>query len=526
MLKFNLILSIFLLFCSIAFADNQVDLKEKADNFYAAGDCNSAINIYNRILENTKLTQEVSIDVSMKSALCNYQINNFKEAEILFLKILKTYPDFYEIRVKYFESQFNQSKFDEVIKKLQGTNSRSPFAIDEKIILARAYIEKNEDSKAYKMLYNIKNPGAYKPTIDFWMGVTLFHMEKTDLARKMFQSSQYKSSSEMWTLEASKSWLQTINDYDRKFFPKFNLAFFYDTNSGGYSTSSGLNFSPSSSTSKLNDFGTSATLNLDYVLRKRKLSSVSVGIDISQSIYSKLKSYNVTNQTFRVSGYNQLSQDIRSDWAFSVYNLKYNYIYYNDYATAMVGLNWEAITNYTFNYTFNYNKSFYGVTANTMTNTINLYMNYRPWSPWVSLSTTRVKSDSATIAFSTAPYVSTGSLSSQYTSIGFTTGISRSLEDQHSWSVFGNLTQTKYVKENFPSGSDPYINSSMARADQLVSVTAMYSLPLITTKIISSFAYTFSRNTSKGLQNISYDGNYTHYNYQKHLFSFNSLYAW
>jgi hypothetical protein len=192
----------------------------------------------------------------------------------------------------------------------------------------------------------------------------------------------------------------------------------------------------------------------------------------------------------------------------------------------MVGLNWEAITNYTFNYTFNYNKSFYGVTANTMTNTINLYMNYRPWSPWVSLSTTRVKSDSATIAFSTAPYVSTGSLSSQYTSIGFTTGISRSLEDQHSWSVFGNLTQTKYVKENFPSGSDPYINSSMARADQLVSVTAMYSLPLITTKIISSFAYTFSRNTSKGLQNISYDGNYTHYNYQKHLFSFNSLYAW
>lgn len=521
-----------------AFSQDSKDQLAKANELYDAGDCKQAISVFESLQKNSGLDAETKQTVLYKKAYCEYTLGDYNKSENDFSGYLKNNSDDDEARLKLGESQFNQARYSDARKNFDMIKS-SEHVTEAKVFSVRSSIELDENQKALSTLNSIKNPGDWQAVVSYWKGVVEYHLDNNSEAIKNFKQAKQLANKESWVKGDAQSWLDRIKEETRFFHAYVTAGYISDSNIaqsmasnllGGNNQSGGGQGGGQGGQQqgppKVGQ-GTSISDSAKYASLGFTLNPyVRSTKNITTSVYYTAPFYSQENESY---DYQTLGWDISSNfetsghdwWGVKLQYLDawYNYIPYQQYLILEPYYFWKLGNDWSLK--FDLALDDYLKTSSTYTVAPSVGLNYSATN-WLTLKTGisstigKGQAASYTPPEAGAIYVSSGSMFSNYTTMGAYVGFWAQLPWSMELSAQFSQYKTAYASESIVVPQSQ--KKPEDRADTLNQIYVDLNIPVIHNLWAFDISATITKNTSTGMQGLPSASSLTTYSYDRKYF--------
>jgi len=506
----------------------------RADKSYQGGDCEKAIVDYNALAGHAEADAPTRSLAQFRSAYCYLTTGESAKAELGFNRVLGADPANGEARAKLAQSLFNQARYRDAKAAARLVPSASPFRTEADVLSARSSIEAGEHRQALSELESLKAGADWKPVVDYWKAVALYHLDEDERAEKLFKTARDTSPSTLWVKSEAQSWLEAMKNESQRLHIQLTGGAYYDGNvaqsatrtqnggvgagpsgPGGQNGAPGpLNSTNSTVSAAIQDRGLSGTVDVTFAPVHTRKFNLELGVESNGTFYQSQNSYNYEALTGKIDTSYQFDTSLSAGLTTSYENTRYAYAYYQDYLFITPYLNWSAEQDLFLG--FSVPLTINMVTRPSFTYAPAVTAKYDLGAGFYLLggaSYTSANGEAAVYTSTQPPSVSSGTAFSRYTTIGGYAGVSTTLPLEIETSFQVSMYSTSYAAENVSLGvGQP---APAARNDRLTTLQLTLSRAIIAKRWSLGLTASSANNVSTGFPGVGSAGSVPDNNYSR-----------
>lgn len=512
---------------SLAYAADRAGWLRVANNLYQESRCEEAISAYERIYRANKNDLQTKALSLYRIGYCELQLENWERSAIFFFAFLKLFPEDNEARFRRMQALEKLKDWSELI--ITGEKiTKGEFYPPARLMMAQAYLAQDNSTEAARLLRSSRVNGEWRKIFHYWLGVSSYQAGRSPLAAKIFEKIKAASPDKTdWLHSGSRQWLKKIQRDKKRFHGRFTLGFVYDSNVEEQSlvntSSTGVpsETGPSPSTYE-SDSGLNLDLYLSYRLLERRNWTLYTIASANALYYRRDFEFSTQGLSIGIGSAIKLSRKFSLSTAIRYLDSRYDNSYYQDYLISDINLSYmlssTASIQVSLPYTIYLRSRFFKSLAPGIATSFYLH----PFFVSGGYSYTQTTGNKAEFSVSSGLLsLDAGTINGLYEShqlfLSLTTNLSNST------SVTGQIAyyNTQYEAENIPSGSG--VSGSDPREDRLWTIGISAAKSIIPELLSLTAGFTFYSNESTGLQGLSDGEEAADYNYNRSVWSLNSV---
>ncbi len=491
----------------------------QANEFYQKGDCASAINAYQKIANDAASAEADKDLANFRSSYCYLDSKQIDAAIAGFQRVVGKYPQNDEARFRLAQALSQADRYKEA--RDEALKIKDSGLLPEAVLLAAQQdLELGEPVSAINLLSSVKVTGDATAIYAYWLGVAEYRDGDVPKAEYYFKYAISKSAPDLWVISESKGWLETIRKEKAWAHGSATFGYFYDGNVAEQSLLSvdSNNFPIQSaplSSSYYTDNGYEVAANLTFRLVNEKRWNLYTSLSYSTPFYSVYSNYNNEVYTASVASSYKISTFWSTDLTAKYIDSRYAAVYYQDYLSLTAGVNSQLTkklsARFEVPFTMYMNTTFSKLYGG------NLSAHYLVPFGTIYAGESVYKVSGGPVATFTASgntaSLNSGTMFVNYNSNSTYLGTTVPLIRDFHITGQVSLTNVSYNKELVPSGT---VQASIAdRSDKTWAYSAELAGPLKANFWFASLSYTYTKDTSAGLQGLPSSGQISSYSYTR-----------
>lgn len=496
-----------------------------ADQMMSQGDCENAILLY-RIAYRETSDNSKKTNILLKISDCAMRSSEPTLAKRSLQLASKLAPADDRLKLKSSELLFYQLKFEELIAL---PNNKKPVRGDLRaqhdILVGRSLMELQDYERGLQILDSVPLKKDTASVLHYWKAVALFNLEDYKKSGDYFQKSIDSAAPNEWTIKSSRSWLPSLKEAEKVFYPKLKLGLLYESNLGRRSFAESNTTEPNPG-SYLREGGLSIDFSGLYFLVKKSSFKFYTIPELSQILYAKHYPFHFTNLGLRTGLDYKLSEELLMAVQLGFAKTKFNFVDYQDVRTSSGVLKWQVGAETSLSYSADFANLERSPTLYAFSHSVFLNQDIADATYWAGLLYRESHGTKAQVMVIPGqfPTVSDGELFSRYQSKGLLIGSTRTFDKGKSLDVQIMHLRTAFADENVPASANAFVSSKETRTDQQWSVFSSYNWPLAG-RMTQSLGANLVLNKSTGFQGFS-NGRFPSANYDSQTLTYQIQIVW